>query len=254
MIKVDIISCLNDNYSYLLYEDTSGIVAIIDPSEYEPCEKLIDKKFKKLDLILNTHHHADHIGGNDELKKKYKSRIMICKKDKDRITNYDQLLEDQENFKIGNISFKVIYIPGHTSAHIAFYSQEAKIVFTGDTLFSLGCGRIFEGTHKQMMDSLSQLKELPDDTQVYCGHEYTEKNLQFCLKYDVKNKLLIEKSDWIKNKIKLNQPTIPTTIGNEKKTNIFLRCNEMTVKEALMMNNASDQEIFSKLRDLKDSF
>ena len=254
MLNVEIISCLSDNYSYLLYDKATNTVAIVDPSDFAPCDKIIEEKYKKLDFILNTHHHADHIGGNLRLKEKYKSKILGSELDKDRIPGIDILLKEKQNFKIGNSTFDVLFIPGHTTGHIAFFFKDEKIVFSGDTLFSLGCGRIFEGTQKQMFSSLNKLKSLPIDTKIYCGHEYTKKNLEFCLKYDSSNQLLKEKSNWIDLKIKLNSPTIPITIGEEIKTNIFLRCNEPSIKNALNLNNASEQEIFSKLRDLKDSF
>ena len=254
MLNIDIISCLNDNYSYLLHEKKSNTVIIVDPSEFETCDKIIEKKFKKLDFILNTHHHTDHIGGNLGLKNKYNSKILAYELDKKRIPNVDRFLRDDETVNIGQTFFKVIFIPGHTKGHIAFYFENEKIVFTGDTLFSLGCGRIFEGTYEQMFNSLNKLKKLPSDTKVYCGHEYTRKNLEFCLKYDLKNEFLIKKGDWIYKQNNSSFPTIPTTIGDENKANIFLRCNDPSIKNALKMNNSSEHEIFSKLRDLKDSF
>ena len=156
--------------------------------------------------------------------------------------------------KIGNLEFKVIFIPGHTRGHIAFYFNNEKVVFTGDTLFSLGCGRVFEGTHKDMFNSLTKLKSLPIDTKVYFGHEYTKTNLDFCLKYDPMNVLLKEKSLIINSKLSTGQPTVPTTIGEEIKMNIFLRCDDSGIKQGLNLKDSTDLEIFTKLRDLKDSF
>ena len=150
--------------------------------------------------------------------------------------------------------FKTIFIPGHTKGHVAFYFWNNEVIFTGDTLFSLGCGRIFEGTHADMFYSLNKLKILPQSTKVYCGHEYTKSNLNFCLKYDFNNAVLKEKSNEINLKLKNNLPTIPTTIGEELKTNIFLRYNNNDIKQALNLKDSSDQEVFSKLRDLKDTF
>jgi hydroxyacylglutathione hydrolase len=173
-MNIDIIPCLNDNYSYLIKDDQTNTVAIIDPSEFGPCNGKIDLKYKKLDFILNTHHHFDHVGGNTELKKKYGSRVLGFENDKKRIPAIDILLKDGQEFKIGNLNFKTIFIPGHTSGHIAFYFEKEKVVFTGDTLFSLGCGRVFEGTYQQMFDSLNKIKRLPEDTKIYCGHEYTK--------------------------------------------------------------------------------
>ena len=254
MLNIEIIPCLNDNYSYLLYDEDTNAVAIIDPSDFNPCDKIINKKYNKLDYILNTHHHFDHVGGNQKLKEKYKSKVLGFELDKNRIPCIDVSLKEKQNFKIGNTSFEVIFIPGHTKGHVAFYCKDEKIVFTGDTLFSLGCGRVFEGTYEQMFSSLNKLKNLPIDTKIYCGHEYTKKNLEFCLEYDPNNELLKEKNNWINSKVESNSPTVPISIGEEKKTNIFLRCNEPSIKNALNLNNASEQEIFSKLRDLKDSF
>ena len=253
-MNIVIISCLNDNYSYLFHEEKTNTVAIIDPSEFDPCDKVISNKFKKLDYILNTHHHHDHVGGNEKLKKKYGSTILGFEGDKDRIPSIDKFLKDNQNFKIGDTSFEVIFIPGHTKGHIAFYSKNEKIIFTGDTLFSLGCGKVFEGTNEQMFNSLNKFKKLPLDTKVYCGHEYTKKNLDFCIKYDPNNKYLKKKKIWVDAKIKSNLPSIPVSIEEELRTNIFLRCDEQAVKIALNLNNSSEQEIFAKLRDLKDNF
>ena len=252
-MKIEIIKCLNDNYSYLIFEEETNIVSIIDPSEFVSCDRVI-QKYKKLDYILNTHHHADHVDGNIELKKKYNSKIIGYHNDKDRIPGIDILLKDGQIQKIGNLVFKTIFIPGHTKGHIAFYFRDKKIIFTGDTLFSLGCGRVFEGTHLDMFNSLNKLKMLPLETKVYCGHEYTKSNLDFCLKYDPNNLSLKEKLIKVNSKIKSNLPTIPTTIGEELKTNIFLRPDDSEIRKVLNLKNSSNQEVFSKLRDLKDIF
>ena len=254
MLNIEIIPCLNDNYSYLLCDEHTNIIAIIDPSDFISCDEIIKKKYNKLDYILNTHHHFDHVGGNQKLKEKYKSKVLGSEIDKDRIPGIDIFLKDKQNFKLGNSSLEVIFVPGHTKGHIAFYFKEEKIVFTGDTLFSLGCGKVFEGTNDQMFNSLNKLKNLPINTKIYCGHEYTKKNLEFCLEYDSNNKFLKKKNNWVKSKIESSSPTVPVSIDEEKKTNIFLRCNEPSIKNALNLDNASEQEIFSKLRDLKDSF
>jgi len=164
------------------------------------------------------------------------------------------LLKENQKKRIGNLEFKVIFIPGHTKGHIAFYFEKENFVFTGDTLFSLGCGRVFEGTHKDMFESLNKLKKLPSQTKVYCGHEYTKTNLEFCLKYDSENILLNEKSKLVNSQLSDNIPTIPTTIGEELKMNVFLRCDDIDFKQTLNMKDSPDQEVFSKLRDLKDAF
>ena len=252
-MKVEIIKCLSDNYSYLIFEKETNTVSIIDPSEFEPCDKIIEK-YNKLDFILNTHHHTDHVDGNLKLKEKYNAKVLGFGLDKDRIPGIDILLKENQKQKIGNLEFNVIFVPGHTKGHIAFYFEEEKIVFTGDTLFSLGCGRVFEGTHKEMFNSLIKLKKLPLETKVYCGHEYTKSNLEFCLKYDPKNNLLKTKSLKINSILKKNLPSIPTTIDEEIKMNIFFRFDNTSIKEGLNLKDSTDQEVFSKLRDLKDTF
>ena len=253
-MNIEIIPCLNDNYSYLIYDNQSNTVAIIDPSEFAPCDKIISKKYKKLDYILNTHHHYDHVGGNKELKKKYSSKILGFKSDEERIPNIDKLLEDNEEFNIGRIKFTTLFIPGHTAGHIAFYSKTEKVIFTGDTLFSMGCGRVFEGTYNQMFNSLSRIKDLPEDTKIYCGHEYTQKNIEFCIKYNPNNDLLKKTKNTIEEKLKNGEPSIPSTLLKEKQMNIFLRTDDLDVKNILNLKKASNLEVFTKLRDLKDNF
>jgi len=238
-MNVEIIKCLKDNYSYLVI-DSNNNALIVDPGEAEPLIKVIDKKKVNLKFILNTHHHFDHIGGNEELKKKYKAKILGFKNDRDRIPGIDISLSDNEIWKSGDFEAQIIYIPGHTSGHIAFHFYKNEILFSGDTLFSLGCGRVFEGTNIEMYESLSKLKNLPLNTKIYCGHEYTYNNSLFCMKYDNKNIELKKKIIEIGKKIKRNEPTIPSTIKEELECNIFLRAKSI--------------EEFSKLRDLKDNF
>ena len=253
-MNIETIPCLNDNYSYLISDEQTNTVAIIDPSEFNPCDKKINQRYEKLDFILNTHHHVDHVGGNVELKKKYGSKIVGYETDKKRIPEIDILLKENQEFKVGGLNFKTIFIPGHTSGHIAFYLEKEKVIFTGDTLFSLGCGRVFEGTYQQMFNSLNKIKNLPEDTKIYCGHEYTKSNLGFCLKFNPNNKYLKDKERVIEEKINDGKPTIPSTIKDETQMNIFLRYDDSDVKDALNLQNASDLEIFTKLRDLKDNF
>ena len=251
---IDIIPCLSDNYSYLINDKTSNLVGIVDPSDFDEVNKIIKRKYGKLDYILNTHHHSDHVAGNIELKKNYKSKIVGSKADGNRIPGIDILLDEGEIFKFGKVNFKIITVPGHTKGHIAFYSEDEKTIFTGDTLFSLGCGRVFEGTIKEMFLSINKIKSLPGDTKIYCGHEYTKQNLDFCLKFDKNNQFLIKKLDWVKERNDNRMPTIPTTLEEEVKTNIFLRCDNSSIKNILNMNNSSDEQIFEKLRSLKDQF
>ena len=239
-MEIKIIPCLQDNYSYLIIDKKNNIACVVDPSEADPIIEYLETNNIKLKFILNTHHHYDHVGGNQELKKKYDASVIGYKGDEKRIPEIDILINDQETWIYKDFEAKIIYIPGHTLGHICFYFYKDESVFTGDTLFSLGCGRVFEGTHSQMFDSLMKLKKLPQSTKIYCGHEYTKKNSDFCLTHDANNKNLKAKIDRINLKLKSSQPTIPSTIKDELECNIFLRSNNV--------------ETFSKLRDLKDNF
>ena len=239
-MRVEIISCLKDNYSYLIIDDNNNSACVIDPSESKPIIDFLENKNIKLNYILNTHHHYDHIGGNKDLKKKYKSVVVGFKEDSDRIPEIDILIDNNQIWKAENFEAKIIHVPGHTSGHICFHFFKEKLIFTGDTLFSLGCGRIFEGSYEQMFQSLNKIKVLPKETKIYCGHEYTLNNAKFCKKYDSENKNLQKKIEKIEKQLKDGIPTIPSTLKEELECNIFLR--------------AKDVESFSKLRDLKDNF
>jgi len=239
-MKIEIIKCLADNYSYLIIDEKNKNACVIDPSEAKPVINFLENNKINLKYILNTHHHYDHVGGNFELKKKYNSKVIGFKEDKDRIPEIDILVEDNQIWKKDNFEAKIYHIPGHTSGHIAFYFFKEEKIFTGDTLFSLGCGRIFEGTYEQMFNSLNKIKELPNNTEIYCGHEYTLQNSNFCIANDSKNLKLQEKIIKIKEQLKNGLPTIPTILHDEIECNIFLK--------------AKDLESFSKLRDLKDNF
>tara|TARA_B100000700_G_scaffold225000_1_gene248185 strand:+ start:111 stop:830 length:720 start_codon:yes stop_codon:yes gene_type:complete len=239
-MRIEIIKCLEDNFSYLLIDEEKKSACVIDPSEAAPIVNYIEKFNINLEFILNTHHHFDHIGGNKELKKKYNSKVIGFKKDENRIPEIDITLNDKEIWKKNKFEAKIYHIPGHTSGHVCYHFFNQKILFTGDTLFSLGCGRIFEGTYEQMFNSLQLIKSFPKDTKIYCGHEYTLKNSEFCVEYDKNNFALIEKIESIKKKLEKGFPTVPSTIKEELDCNIFLR--------------SKDVESFSKLRDLKDNF
>ena len=253
-MKIKIIPCLQDNYSYLLINEKDNTACVVDPSESKPIIDYLETNKVDLKFILNTHHHYDHVGGNSILKKKYGANVIGFKGDKDRIPDIDILIEDQEIWKHKEFEAKIIHIPGHTLGHICFYFYNENNLFTGDTLFSLGCGRIFEGTYEQMLASLEKIKKLPPKTKIYCGHEYTLQNSKFCITYDGENQNLIKKIQEIKEKLTKNKPTIPSTIEEELKNNIFLRSNNDKIKTNLNMNNSSSLATFSKLRDLKDNF
>ena len=239
-MRIEIIKCLQDNYSYLIIDKNNLKACVVDPSEASPIINFVEKKKLKLAYILNTHHHYDHVGGNLELKRKYNSKVIGFKEDKKRIPGIDILVEDNQIWNEDNFEAKIYHVPGHTSGHIAFHFFKEKKLFIGDTLFSLGCGRIFEGTNEEMFNSLNRIKKIPDDTEIYCGHEYTLQNSKFCLTHDSTNLNLKNKILEIERKLKDGLPTIPTFLKDELKCNIFLK--------------AKDVKSFSKLRDLKDNF
>ena len=239
-MKTEIIPCLKDNYSYLIIDEQKNNACVVDPSEAKPIIKYLDSKKIDLKFILNTHHHYDHVGGNSELKKKYNAKVVGFNGDKKRIPEIDIFVSDNEIWKYENFEAKIMHIPGHTLGHICFYFEKDKMIFSGDTLFSLGCGKIFEGTYLQMFNSLERFKKLPLDTKIFCGHEYTLQNSKFCVKYDPGNNRLKKKIEKIKENVKNNLPTIPSTIQEELECNIFLKSENV--------------ETFSKLRDLKDNF
>ena len=239
-MKIEIIKCLQDNYAYLVVDETNDLSIVIDPSESKPIIDYVEKNKLNLKFILNTHHHFDHVGGNKELKKKYNLQVIGYEGDKNRIPEIDITLSDKEIWRKNNFEAKIYHIPGHTSGHICYHFFKQNILFTGDTLFSLGCGRIFEGTYEQMFTSLQLIKSFPLHTKIYCGHEYTLKNSEFCINYDKENSALRDKIKLIKKKINTGLPSIPSTIKEELACNIFLR--------------SKDLRSFSKLRDLKDKF
>ena len=239
-MKIEIIKCLQDNYSYIIIDPKNKNTCVVDPSESVPIINFLEKNNLQLNYILNTHHHYDHVGGNNKLKKKYNAKVVGFSDDYKRIPEIDILLKDKEVWKEGNFEVKIIHIPGHTLGHICYYFYKENILFTGDTLFSFGCGRIFEGTYLQMFESLNKLKTLPLHTKIFCGHEYTLQNSKFCLMHDANNENLKKKIIDIKKKLNNNLPTIPSTIKEELDCNIFLKADSL--------------QTFSKLRDLKDNF
>ena len=253
-MQVTPIPCLKDNYAYIINDENFKTIGVVDPSEAQPIITFLKKKNLKLNYVLNTHHHFDHIGGNIELKKTYNAKIVGFDGDKHRIPGIDIALKDNEKWSFGNSTAKILHIPGHTLGHICFFFDEECIAFTGDTLFSLGCGRIFEGDHKQMLKSLNKIKKLPKNTKIYCGHEYTYKNAEFCMKYDKNNVNLIKHFEKIKKLRSNDLPTIPSILEDELKSNIFLRCDQNDLKIKLNMKNEEDFKVFRKVRDLKDSF
>lgn len=233
---ITLIPVLTDNYTYLI--ETETVTAVVDPGEAQPVIHMLEQKGKHLDMILNTHHHSDHTAGNLELKDKYSAVLIAPAADIGRINSVDEAVKGGDVFSIGRETVEVFDTPGHTSGHICFYMAETGALFSGDTLFSMGCGRLFEGTAEEMWDSLQKLASLPDETQVYCGHEYTKANGEFCLTIDPDNGDLKQRMADVITLRNADKPTLPVSLGKEKKTNVFLR--------------AGSPMRFAEIRKLKD--
>jgi len=252
MAEILIIKCLNDNYAYIYLNDKKEAF-VVDPSEASPVIDTLEKNDLQLKYILNTHHHFDHIGGNYELKEKYNCKIVGSKKDRDRIPGIDIEISDGDYWSFKEHTAQIIEIPGHTSGHIAFFFKSLNAVFTGDTLFSLGCGRLFEGTPTMMWNSLKKLRALPDQTKIYCGHEYTLSNGKFINSIYPSEDMRLK----IESLVELNEknlPSIPSTIADEKKMNIFLKADDINLIKNLGLNGKSPEEVFGYIRELKDNF
>ena len=254
MLEIFIINALSDNYVYLLRNEKENLTSVIDPGEAEPVIKFLKKKNWDLDEIINTHHHHDHVGGNNKLIDVYKSKLIAPSYDNNRISKVDIFVSDNETLNVAGVFTKVIHTPGHTLGHICFYMPEEKCLFSGDTLFYLGCGRVFEGTMEQMWSSLVKLRSLPDDTNVYCGHEYTLSNMKFANYIDTDNALLNKFRSEIKNKIKQGFPTVPFNLGIEKKINPFFRADDTDFLKSVGLSKNNASESFKEIRLKKDSF
>ncbi len=253
-LKVNLIKCLSDNYSYIIFNPNSKKAIIIDPAEEKPLTDAISKLNLDLKYILITHHHHDHVGGNLELKNKFNCKVVGFADDSVRIPGIDIMIRDKEIFNFEGEEIELNFSPGHTSGHVFFYFRKNKFVFVGDVVFSLGCGRIFEGTASDMYQSVSKVKSLPDEVKIFCGHEYTMGNLKFCLAFDENNNDLKKRAIEIKNLRNKDLPTVPTTVFNEKKTNIFFRCDNKAISSKLGLEGQPPEKVFKKLRELKDNF
>ena len=253
-MKVITIPILSDNYSYLIIDKNNKTCSAVDPASPEEIIPYIEKKKLNLKNILNTHYHSDHTAGNLELKKKYKCKIFGPTKEKNQIPGIDVTLQENDILEIENYNAKIFETPGHTAGHIIYWFESEKIVFTGDTLFVLGCGRLFEGSPKIMWNSLLKIRNLPKETKIYCGHEYTRNNADFALTIEKNNDKLIKRSDEINKLINGNCFTVPTTLEKEIETNPFLRADNNNIKRNLEMRSASTEEIFGEIRKRKDNF
>jgi hydroxyacylglutathione hydrolase len=253
-LEIELVPCLRDNYAYLVRDAGDGVCAIVDPSEAPPVRAALDSRGWRLTHILNTHHHWDHTGGNAELKEAYGATVVGPEKDRARIPAIDVGVEEGSPFALGSRRARVIEIPAHTRAHIAFAFEDDSAVFTGDTLFAMGCGRLFEGTPEMMWRSLSKLMQLNEYIRVYCGHEYTLANGRFALTLEPGNRDLVSRMREVEKLRAENAPTIPSTIGLEKRTNPFLRVQSDEIRRTLNMRDASEVEVFAEMRARKDVF
>ncbi|KAL3835073.1 hypothetical protein ACJIZ3_009809 [Penstemon smallii] len=254
-LLIELVPCLQDNYAYLLHDVESGIVGVVDPSEAVSIIDALNKKNWNLNYILNTHHHYDHTGGNMDLKERYGAKVIGSVLDKERIPGIDIVLNDGDKWMFASHEVLVMTTPGHTRGHISFYFPGSKSIFTGDTLFSLSCGKLFEGTPQQMFSSLSKLTSLPDDTNVYCGHEYTLSNSKFALSIEPGNVDLQSYAVQVAHLRNKGLPTIPTSLRKEKLCNPFLRTWSMEIRKSLNIpESADDAEAFGAIRQAKDNF
>lgn len=246
--------CLSDNYGYLIHDSDHDVTAAIDTPEAGPINRALEEKGWALTHILNTHHHFDHAGGNLELKERWNCTIVGNRHDAERIPGIDIQLEDGDTFTFGSHTARIYDVSGHTIGHIAYYFADDGILFCGDTLFALGCGRLFEGSPGQMWTSLQKLLDLPDDTVVYCAHEYTQANARFALTVEPQNDQLQARAKEIDDLRAAGKPTVPSTLALEKATNPFLRPMSEDLQETLGLKGADLVDVFAETRRRKDSF
>ena len=253
-IEVKLIPCLEDNYGFLVHDVESGVTASIDTPEAEAINAALAEKGWQLTHILNTHHHFDHTGGNEALKKRWGCRIIGAANDAHRIPGIDQQVADGDVMKLGETQVQVLELPGHTLGHIAYYFEDDQTAFVGDTLFALGCGRLFEGSAEQMWRSLEKLMNLPDNTAVYCAHEYTQANAAFAISVEPDNAALQDRIQEIARLRAQGIPTVPTSIGLERQTNPFVRPTSSNLQANINLVGADPLAIFAETRKRKDRF
>jgi hydroxyacylglutathione hydrolase len=246
--------CLKDNYGVLLHDSSTGTTAAIDAPEAAPIEAALAEKGWRLTDILVTHHHADHTGGIEELKKKHLCRVIAPRKEASKINHIDVTVREGDIVTIGSLVGRVLETPGHTAGHISYWFKQEKLAFVGDTLFSVGCGRIIEGNPEMMWQSLLKIRNLPADTQIFCGHEYTAANVHFALTIEQNNQSLRARAEEVVRLVEQKKPTIPTTIQQEKSYNPFLRADLHSVAVNVGLEGAPPVQVFATVRARKDKF
>lgn len=253
-LMIEQFTCRQDNFGVLVHDPMSGETAAIDAPDGQAVADQVERTGWGLTHLLITHHHPDHVEGIPLLKERYGPVVIGPAPEADRIAGLDQTYGDGDHFEFAGRAVEVIHTPGHTLGHVCYHIPSEKLLFAADTLFALGCGRIFEGTPEGMWASLQKLMALPDDTTVYCGHEYTQANARFAITVDPENAALIDRVERITEMRDKGIATLPTAIGYEKRTNPFLRVADPHIRAHLGMEKASDAEVFAEIRRRKDSF
>ncbi|WAJ29873.1 hydroxyacylglutathione hydrolase [Antarcticirhabdus aurantiaca] len=253
-IDIRLFPARSDNFGVLVHVPRTGATISIDAPEEAPILAALDAAGWRLTHILTTHHHGDHVEANEALKSRFGAKIVGPAGERDRIPGIDRAVAGGERIEVGGLAFEVIDVPGHTLGHVAYHAPEAKALFAGDALFSLGCGRIFEGTPEMLWASLQRLRALPDDTMLYCGHEYTATNARFASEVDPANLMLHERIREVEGLRTAGRPTIPVELGREKLTNPFLRADDPDLAAAFGMTGAEPAAIFTALRQKRDRF
>ena len=250
--EIRLFPCLTDNFGYLIHDPATKATASIDAPEAGPILKALEREGWTLSDILITHHHHDHVGGVAELKQKYACRVVAPHDKSAKIANVDVRIGQGDVVKVGGLLGRVMETPGHTLDHVSYVFDNDKALFAADTLFSIGCGRVFEGNYAMMWDSLLKLRALPDDFRLYCGHEYTAANVKFALTVEPDNPALQARAEQVAKLRAANKPTVPTLLGEEKKANVFLRADEPSVAASVRMKGRSASEVFAELRERKN--
>ena len=253
-LTIEQLPVLSDNYIYLLHEPSRGVTAAVDPALPEPVLAACAARGWTLTHVLVTHHHHDHTGGIPTLKQATGCRVVGARADAERIPGLDIEVGPGDSFLLGAAAAMVMAVPGHTSGHLAYWFPDSHAVFCGDTLFALGCGRLFEGTAAQMWDSLTQLRGLPDDTLVYCAHEYTQANARFARTIERDNMELAARIREIDGLRARHLPTVPSRLDEERATNPFLRADLPEVQAAVGLAGAPPAQVFGEIRRRKDAF
>ncbi len=253
-VEIVTVPCRSDNYAYLVRDEGSGRVALVDAPAVEPIVEALDERGWRLDQIWITHHHGDHTEGVDELRKRYGAEVVGHVKDRARLPKLDRELSEGETVALGETTARVIDVSGHTVGHIAFVLDDDKAAFTADSLMALGCGRVFEGTHAMMWDSLSKFLAMPDDMRIYSGHNYGQANGRFAMSIEPDNAALKDRIERIKKADAEGAPIVPVTMAEEKATNPFLRATQPSVKQAVNLAGADDASVFAEVRRRKDAF